>query len=90
MKRLLTVILCAFTLLMCGGICVSAEDIHTEETSVSRQQTEEEGPSRSVKIAGFLVIFTLAMGVTAYFTAAPKLKKIKKLKKEQSEKNQMQ
>lgn len=68
---------------------MSAEDIHTEETSVSRQQTEESS-SRSVKIAGFLVIFTVAMGVTAYFTAAPKLKKIKKLKKEQSEKDQMQ
>lgn len=66
---------------------MSAEDTSAAESSVSEQQTEEKESSRGMKIAGFLVIFTAAMGVTAYITAAPKLKMLKKNKQD---KDQMQ
>ena len=87
MKRILIVFICAFMLCMQGGICVSAAESSAAESSVSEQQTEENDSSRGMKIAGFLVIFTAAMGVTACITAAPKLKK---LKKDKQEKDQMQ
>ncbi|MDD6270316.1 MAG: hypothetical protein PUA84_09725 [Oscillospiraceae bacterium] len=87
MKRILIVFICAFMLCIQGGICVSAEETSAAESSVSEQQTEEKESSRGMKIAGFLVIFTVAMGVTAYITAAPKLKMLKKNKQE---KDQMQ
>ncbi|MGN0630163.1 MAG: hypothetical protein ACI4JN_02435 [Ruminococcus sp.] len=87
MKRVFTIFLCAFMLFIQSGICVSAEETSAAESSVSEQQTDESGSSRGMKIAGFLVIFTAAMGVTAYFTAAPKLKR---LKKDKQEKDQMQ
>ena len=87
MKRILIVFICAIILCIQGGICASAEETSAAESSVSEQQTEEKESSRGMKIAGFLVIFTAAMGVTAYITAAPKLKMLKKNKQD---KDQMQ
>lgn len=87
MKRTLIVLICAFMLCIHSAAVVSAESTAVSETAESVQQTEESGSSRGVKIAGFLVIFTVAAGATAYITAAPKLKK---LKKDKSEKDQMQ
>ena len=57
-----------------------------ETTGVSehiQQDKEDSTPSRGVKIAGFLVIFTVAMGTTAFIVVKPKLKKLKTTKKKQ-------
>ncbi len=76
MKRFTIIIMCA-VMLMSLGVSVCAENTaETSEISVTAE-AEDKGMSKGIKIAGFLGIFTLSMGVTAYIVMRPKLKMLK-------------
>lgn len=85
MKRRILVLICSLFMLIGSAaisIGASAEPV-AETTEVSehiQQDKEDSTPSRGVKIAGFLVIFTVAMGTTAFIVVKPKLKKLKTTK----------
>ncbi len=85
MKRLAMILMCAI-MLTGFGMNVSAEN--TEETAEVYTEAAEESNdmSKGVKIAGFLVIFTLSMGVTAYIVMRPKIKMLKEAKQKNEEK----
>ncbi len=79
------IFICLFCL--CSGLQLSAvsaaEDTAVSETVESVQDETEDGTPRGVKIAGFLVIFTAAMGTTAFIAARPKLKMLREMSKKQ-------
>ncbi len=76
MKRFTIIIMCAVMLMGLGlGVCAE-NTAGTSETSVTAE-AEGEGMSKGTKIAGFLGIFTLSMGVTAYIVMRPQLKMLK-------------
>lgn len=83
MKRRILVLICSLFMLIGSAaisIGASAEPVaETTEVSEHVQETDS-SPSRGVKIAGFLVIFTVAMGTTAFIVVKPKLKKLKTTK----------
>lgn len=84
MKRRILALICSLFMLICCSmvsISVSAESAVETTTEVSDNVHEtDSSPSRGVKIAGFLVIFTVAMGATAFIVARPKFKKLKEAK----------
>lgn len=85
MKKRITAFLSAAVLCM-GMLCVpyaAAEEVSSGTEITAEEETAEdsaEDTGRGTKIAAFLVIFSAAMVVTAYFTARPSLKKMKAAK----------
>lgn len=85
MKRLAMIFMCA--VMFTGfGMNVSAEN--TEETAevYAEAAEESEGMSKGVKMAGFMAIFTLSMGITAYIVMRPKVKMLKEAKQKNEKK----
>lgn len=85
MKQRILVLICSVFMLIGSAVTsISAyAEPMAETTGVSehiQQDKEDSTPSRGVKIAGFLVIFTVAMGTTAFIVVKPKLKKLKTTK----------
>ena len=84
MKRRIAGIICVLFLYLCSmtALPVSADETTaaTETIETVQNENEEEGYSKGVKIAGFLGIFTVAMGVTAFIVVKPKLKMLKEIK----------
>ncbi len=83
MKRRILVLICSLFMLIGSAVTsISAyAEPMAETTEVSEHvQETDSSPSRGVKIAGFLVIFTVAMGTTAFIVVKPKLKKLKTTK----------
>lgn len=77
-------LVCALSMLMLWGMPVgngaSAAETAPAQTAVTTEAETEEEPSKAVKIIGFLAIFTVACGVTAYMVMRPSLKKLKEAK----------
>lgn len=83
MKQRILVLICSLFMLIGSAVTsISAyAEPMAETTEVSEHvQETDSSPSRGVKIAGFLVIFTVAMGTTAFIVVKPKLKKLKTTK----------
>lgn len=85
MKQWILVLFCSLFMIICSAmisISASAEPVAetTEFSEHIQEQVKDSSPSRGVKIAGFLVIFTVAMGTTAFIVVKPKLKKLKATK----------
>ncbi|MGN1403195.1 MAG: hypothetical protein ACI4XB_02610 [Ruminococcus sp.] len=84
-KRWKKGLVCVLSALLLWGMPVgngvSAAETAPEQTVATEAQTEEE-PSKAVKIIGFLAIFTVACGVTAYVVMRPSLKKLKEAKQQ--------
>lgn len=82
MRHKITVFICALFMCLCSvtiPLSVAAEPV----TEIAETQHKaEESTSKGAKIAGFLIIFTAAMGSTAFIVARPKLKKLKEIKKQ--------
>ncbi len=87
MKKFITPFLCAVMLLMCvpANAC-AAGDAPMETTVTQSQESDQKEFSKGAKIAGFLVIFTISMGVTAFIIVRPKLKILKEAREKNSEK----
>ena len=88
MKKFISAFLCAVMLLLCvpANAC-AAGDAPMETTVTQSQESEEKELSKGAKIAGFLVIFTISMGVTAFIIVRPKLKMLKEAREKNSEKS---
>ncbi len=85
MKKIIAAVLCSFVLILTGvQTAVYAENTaqYSDSAEAVQQETEEqeEGMSKGGKIAVFLGIFTVSMGVTAYIVMRPKLKMLKEAK----------
>ncbi len=76
MKRWVCMILCILSLIVCP-VSVSAEGTSDAASASAEEVQDDSEPSKGVKIAGFLVIFTISMGVTGYIVVRPKLKLLK-------------
>lgn len=63
------------------GNGVSAAETAPIQTTVTEEQKKDE-PSRTTRIVGFLAIFTVACGVTAYLVMRPSLKRLKEAKQQ--------
>lgn len=75
---------CISVLLLCGmpmENAVFAAEAATVQTTVTEVQTKD-APSKTVKMVGFLAIFTVACGGTAYLVMRPSLKKLKEAKRQ--------
>lgn len=72
-------ILLGLMLIFCCPVISIAAETTIPATEIV-QETEDNEPSKTMKIVQFLVIFTVAMGVTAYIVVRPKLKLLKELK----------
>lgn len=85
MKRLAMILMCA---VMLTGYSMNVSAENTKETAEVYAETaeESEGVSKGVKIAGFMAIFTLSMGITAYIVMRPKIKMLKEAKQNNEEK----
>ncbi|MBQ8688025.1 MAG: hypothetical protein IJ512_05700 [Ruminococcus sp.] len=77
--KIYALLCCMMLMLSCPTGAASAETTTPVQEIV--QETEEEEPSKAMKIVQFLAIFTVAMGVTAYIVVRPKLKLLKEAKK---------
>ncbi|MBQ8514679.1 MAG: hypothetical protein IJ496_04715 [Ruminococcus sp.] len=82
MKNKIAALLCGMLLLFCGPAVPASAGTTTAIPAAEIVQEAEETetgnePSKTVKIVQFLVIFTVAMGVTAYIVVRPKLKLLK-------------
>lgn len=76
MKRWICIVLCTLSLIVCP-MAVSAEGTSDAASASAEEVQDDSEPSKGVKIAGFLVIFTMSMGVTGYIVVRPKLKLLK-------------
>ncbi len=86
MKKFITPFLCAVMLLLCCPVGAHAAGSAPVETTVSQsQESDQKELSKGAKIAGFLVIFTISMGMTAFIIVRPKLKMLKDAKEKNSE-----
>lgn len=74
MKRWICMLLCGMVLMVCPA-AVTAEG--TSEPAAETVQQEDNEPSKGMKIAGFMAIFTVSMGVTGYIVVRPKLRMLK-------------
>lgn len=84
MKCRIVGLICACVLCLYNTIAlpVFAEEEPSVTGSIETiQETEEDGHSKNAKIAGFLIIFTVAMGITAFIVVRPKLKVLKEVNK---------
>ncbi len=82
MKRLVCMLLCG--LVLASAPMAAAVESISEATTVSASEEsehEDKEISKGAKIAGFLGIFTVSMGVTAYIIIRPKLKRLKEIRK---------
>ncbi len=78
MKKIISAFLCAVMLLLCCPVgAYAAGDVPMETTVSQSQESDQKEFSKGAKIAGFLVIFTISMGVTAFIIVRPKLKMLK-------------
>lgn len=85
-KRWKIWLVCVLSALLLWGMPVgngvSAAETAPAQTAVTTEAQTEEEPSKTVKIIGFLAIFTVACGVTAYVVMRPSLKKLKEAKQQ--------
>ncbi len=84
MKRRIVGLICACILCLYNMIALpvfAEEEPAVTESIEAIQETKEDGHSKNVKIAGFLIIFTVAMGITAFIVVRPKLKMLKEVNK---------
>ena len=90
MKKIILMMLCALTLMLsCPMTTVSAAGENSGVTTTSAQSEQaDENSSRGRDIAVFLIIFTVAMGTTAFIVARPKLKKLREVRSESDNTNQ--
>lgn len=72
---------CSFSLL--AGNVSAVESVETQPVQTDQSQTEQW--TKGQKIAGFLVIFTVFCGGTAYLVMRPSLKKLKEAKRQAAE-----
>ncbi len=87
-RKLLTAMLCGIMLLFCGMYCVGVIQAAAETSTVTTisetmdndTAEDEQELSKTMRIVQFLVIFTIAMGTTAYLVVRPKLKLLKDMK----------
>lgn len=85
-KRWKKGLVCVLSALLLWGIpmgnSVSAAETAPAQTAVTTEAQTGKEPSKAVKIIGFLAIFTVACGVTAYLVMRPSLKKLKEAKQQ--------
>lgn len=82
MKYKITVLICALFICLCSVTTPLSLAAEPATEIAQTQHKAEESTSKGAKIAGFLIIFTAAMGTTAFIVARPKLKKLKEIKKQ--------
>lgn len=84
MKNKIAALLCGMLLLFCCPAFFASTETTAAPAAeiVQEAETDDSGnnePSKTMKIVQFLVIFTVAMGVTAYIVVRPKLKLLKEV-----------